>query len=496
MSKLWRRLLFVLRRGRFERELEEEMRFHLEMKAQSGGRTEEARYAAQRKFGNTLVLREASREMWGWGTIDRLWQDLRYGIRMLANNPSFTLIAVLTLAVGIGVNTAIFTTFNAVALRPLDVPDPERMVQIDRTMQAGFFSYPDYEYFRDNSRVFSGLTGASFFSFSMTGAPALHSSDQGGIAGAAGFSFPEVIAGNSAEPVVGMLVSGNYFKVVGVAPVLGRGFIPEEDDRPGAQPVLLLSDNFWERRFGRDPNLVGKTLVMNDVAFTVIGITARDFIGTVPVVPAVWAPLAMRARLDPATDILHSRTVVCCRLYGRLRPDATEQQAQAEVSGLFRRLRQMFPQDDSGEGTKQDRAAVVPASAFGAPDKELFTIAAFVLAAVSMVLLIACSNVAGLLLARSANRQKEIAIRLAIGASRGRLVRQLLTESALISVLAGATGLVFAWSMLHFLMVQISASMPVRWMTIALHLAPDHRVFAYMLLLSMAAATAFGLVPA
>ncbi|PYT20402.1 MAG: hypothetical protein DMG57_42295 [Acidobacteria bacterium] len=204
----------------------------------------------------------------------------------------------------------------------------------------------------------------------------------------------------------------------------------------------------------------------------------------------------MWARLDPATDILHSRTVVCCRLYGRLRPDATEQQAQAEVSGLFRRLRQMFPQDDSGEGTKQDRAAVVPASAFGAPDKELFTIAAFVLAAVSMVLLIACSNVAGLLLARSANRQKEIAIRLAIGASRGRLVRQLLTESALISVLAGATGLVFAWWMLHFLMVQISASMPVRWMTIALHLAPDHRVFAYMLLLSMAAATAFGLVPA
>src|SRR5260370_36270606 len=139
MSKLWRRLVFALRRGRFERDLDEEMRCHLEMKAQSGGGNEEARYAAQRRFGNTLALREASREMWGWGAIDRLWQDLRCGLRMLANNPSFTLVAVLTLAGGIGVNTAIFTAFNAVALRPRHVPEAGRVREIERPTRAGTF---------------------------------------------------------------------------------------------------------------------------------------------------------------------------------------------------------------------------------------------------------------------------------------------------------------------------------------------------------------------
>ena len=496
MSKLWRRLLFLIRRKQSDRDLEDEMRVHLEMKAEASGGTKEARYAARRQFGNVQLLRETSREMWGWGPLDRLWQDLRYGVRMLANNPGFTLVAVLTLAVGIGVNTAIFTAFNAVALRPLEVPEPERMVQVDRTTQAGFFSYSDYVYLRDNHRVFSGLTTAGFFAFSLSGVPAFNSGTQGGIAGAAGFNFPEPLWGKNAEPVAGMLVAGNYFHVLGVAPIIGRDFIRGEDDQPGAQPVLLLSENFWERRFARDPGVLGRTLIMNDVAFTVIGITPRDFTGTAPIVPSVWAPLVMRDRLEPGTDLLHDRSVVCCRLYGRLQPGVALVQAQAEAEALFQRLKNLYADMDARGKTFTDRVVLTAASPFGPPEKELWTIAAFVLAAVSLVLLIACANVASLLLARSAARQKEIAIRLAIGASRGRLIRQLLTESALISALAGATGLVLAWWVLHLLMLQIAKSIPVFWVTIALHLAPDHRVFAYMLLLSMVAAAGFGLVPA
>ncbi len=495
MTKLWRRLLFLFRRERFDRDLDDEIRVHLEMKAEAGGGDTDAGYAARRQFGNSQLLRETSREMWGWGPLDRLAQDLRYGLRMLAKNPSFTLIAVLTLGAGIGVNTAVFTAFNAVALRPLDVPDPDRVVQVDRTTQAGFFSYPDYMYLRDNNSTFSGLAAASFFAFSMSGAPALSSSPQGGIASAVGFNFPQPLYANKAEAVGGMLVSGNCFKVLGVEPILGRAFIPDEDDKPGAQPVLLLSDNFWERRFARDSRILGPTLVMNGIDFTVIGIMPRDFTGTVSVVPAVWAPLATRLKLEPGADILHSRKVVCCRLYGRLRPGASQQQTQAQFSTLFGGL----PPVDAEKNVRQsqtDRVVVRRASPFGAPDEGLTPIVAFGLTAVSMVLLIACANLAGLLLARSAARQKEIAIRLAIGASRGRLIRQLLTESALISLLAGAAGLVLAWWALHLLMLEISASIPFFWISFALHLAPDHRVFLYLMLLSSVAAVAFGLAPA
>jgi macrolide transport system ATP-binding/permease protein len=495
MSRLWRKLMFLIRRERFDRDLEDEMRFHLEMKARVGGGTAEAGYAAQRQFGNATLLREQSREIWGWGSLDRLAQDLRYGVRMLGNNPSFTLIAVLTLAVGIGVNTAIFTAFNAVALRLLDVPEPERVVQVTGGAHHDDFSYPDYIYLRDNSREFASLTALSSFNFSMRGVPALNTKRERGIGGAAGFNLPEPILGKNAERVFGLLVAGNYLRVLGVAPVLGRDFIVGEDDKQGAHPVLMLSENFWELRFARDPSVLGRTLIMNDVAFTVIGITPHDFAGTTPLVPSVWAALAIRDRLEPGTDLLHDRHSACCALFARLAPGVTQKQAQAQTDGLFQRVKNLYP--DEGARSKQsgDHIGLMVASPFGRTEG-LGTPTALVLAAVSLVLLIACANVASLLLARSTARQKEIAIRLAIGASRGRLIRQLMTESALISILAGGTGLVLAWWVLHLLMVQISESLSIFWVTIALHLAPDHRVFAYMLLVSLVAAIGFGLVPA
>jgi len=496
MSKLWRRIAFLLFRRKFDRDLEDEMRFHMEMKARAKGGTEDAGYRAQRQFGNTLLLREVSREMWGWSSLDRLMQDLRYGVRMLLHNPSFTLVAVLTLAVGIGVNTAIFTAFNAVALRPLEVPEPERVVQVAHATRGDRFSYPDYVYLRDNDRAFSGLTALTAAVLSMTSGPAFAASKQGGIASAAGFSFPEPLMGRNAEPLLGTLVAGNYFRVLGVAPVIGRDFIPGEDDKPGSRPVLLLSENYWERRFARDPGILGRTLILNDVAFTVIGITPHDFTGTAPIVPSVWVPLAMLDRVHPGTDLVHDRSAVCCTVYGRLAPGVAQEQAQAQTDALFQRLRNVYPEKNPNNRQTKDRIALTTASPFGHPDEDFWTPVAFVLGAVSLVLLIACANVASLMLARSAARQKEIAIRLAIGASRGRLIRQLMTESALISVLAGVTGLMLAWWVLHLLMLRIADSIPMFWVTIALHLAPDYRVFAYMLLLSMIAAIGFGLVPA
>jgi|SRR5579871_201771 len=495
MARFWRRLQFLAFRRRFDRDLANEMQFHLEMKARAGGDAEDAAYAARRQFGNSLLLQEQSRDIWGWGWWDRLIQDVRYGVRMLRHNPTFTLVAVLTLAVGIGVNTAIFTAYNAVALRPLDVPDAQRVLYLERTTQAGLFRYPDYLYLRANNHAFSGLTAAIPYVFSMTGVPSFNSAPQSGLAGAAGFSFPEPLTGRNAEPLVGMLAEGNYFHVLGIPPVMGRDFIPGEDDKPGARPVLLMSDNFWERRFARDPGIVGRVVVVNDIAFTVIGITPRDFTGTAPLVPCVWVPIGMRDRLEAGTDLLHDRSVVCCRLYGRLSPDADAQHAQVEAEGLYQRLKAAYPDKSAREQQIVDQVVVKPASAFPDPE-DLRMPAAFVLGAVSLVLLIACANVASLMLARSAARQKEIAVRLAIGASRGRLVRQLMTESALISALAGAMGLLLAWWVLHLLMLKISESIPMLWVTLALHLAPDQRVFAYMLLLSMAAALGFGLVPA
>jgi len=494
MSKLWRKIAHLLFRRRFDRDLEDEMRFHLEMKARAGGGTQDADYAARRQFGNATSLREESRDEWGWRWIDRLVQDLRYGARMLVHNPSFTLIAVLTLAVGIGVNTAIFTAFNAVALRPLDVPDAERVVEVSTTSHENF-SYPDYVQIRDRSHAFSGLIAESSANLSMRGAPAVSSKKPGGIASAMGFSVPDPVMGKRADHVFAFLVTANYLRVLRAAPVMGRDFIPGEDDKPGAHPVLMLSENYWEQRFDRDPGVLGRTLIMNEVAFTIIGITPRNFVGTGPMVPPVWIPIAMRDRLLPGTDLLHDRKNTCCALFGRLADDVNQQKAQAETDGLFQTAKEQKAREDAI--TKQDsrHIALRVASPFGQTEG-LAAPTAFVLAAVSLVLLIACANVASLLLARSTARQKEIAIRLAIGANRSRLLRQLMTESVLISVLAGSFGLLLAWWAVHLLMVQISETFSGLWVTFAVHLAPDFRVFGYMLLVSMAAAVGFALVPA
>jgi putative ABC transport system permease protein len=282
--------------------------------------------------------------------------------------------------------------------------------------------------------------------------------------------------------------------VLGLGVALGRTFLPEED-LAGAQPVAVVSDRFWERRFARDPGLLGQSLTLNGVSITIVGIAAPDFSGTSTFVPDLWLPLALHFRLTGGGGLSADRNADNYKVYGRLRTGVAQGLAEAEINSLATQLQLAFPGADRRPGNPADHFRLTQASLSGPTDFRATTKVILILGAVGSVLLIACANVASLLLARSAARQREIAIRLAIGASRGRLIRQLLTENAVMSVFAGAMGVIFSWWTLHYLMAEVAASFP-SYVTMALRLAPDQRVLAYMLFLSLASTVAFALAPA
>jgi predicted permease len=415
-------------------------------------------------------------------------------MRALRKSPGFTTIAVLTLAAGIGANTAVFSLYNAAALRPLRAVEPERIVQLAHKGRNVLFSYPEYAYYRDYSRSFTALGAMTNQVFSMSGAASPSRELDGGIAGAAGLEFPKTVGG--AEPVTATVVSGNYFHLLGVRARFGRIFLPEEDS-PAAQPVSVLSENFWERRFLRDPAVLGRKLTLNGVDTTIIGIAPRDFAGTWLTVPDLWVPIAVMSRVSPEIYALGERgRSNCCRLYGRLRPGVTPVQAQEELDALEAGL----PDNAfaAGRNSPHHPAGMVvgQVSLLGQPGDRDGAGPISMLGAVGLVLLIACANVASLLLARSAARLREISIRLAIGASRRRLVRQLLTENAVLSLCAGFMAVVISWWVLRLLMLQLANSPFADIGTVALDISPDWRVLGYMLFLAVAATFGFGMAPA
>jgi predicted permease len=397
-----------------------------------------------------------------------LWQDARFGLRMLAKSPGFALVAALTLALGIGANTTIFTMLKSMILRPLPgVRTAEQLVVVVQRTVEGHpwtFSYLDYKDLRDRNQVFESLAGSSPVALS-------------------------VRFGEKAERTWGEVMTGNNLEMLGVHAALGRLLTPDDDRTPGAHPVAVVSYRFWSTRMGGDPNVIGKTLFIGTVPFTVIGVTDPAYHGsTVGLTLDVYVPAMMVHEVVPAWDFLGHRDSGWLLLQGRLKPGISFAQARASLRVVGAQMLKEFPNRQIREKTE---LLPLSRSPFGG-QAILFPVLTVVMVVVGIVLLIACSNVANLMLARAAGRVREIGIRQALGAGRWRLVRQLLTESVLVSLLGGAASVALSlWASQHFANLKIPAPYPV-----VLDANFDGGVFAFTLLLAVLSGVVFGLAPA
>src|SRR5262245_4136163 len=407
------------------------------------------------------------------------FQDLKYGARLLTKAPGFTLIAALSLALGIGANTTIFTLINAVLLNPLPVEDPSQLVSVFTTDernqggQLGFLQLSPLNYadLRDKNETLSGMTAHQ------------------------GIALNVAVNGGEPQQVFGEIVTGNYFSLLGAKPIIGRTFTPDEDRNPGERLVAVLGYGEWQTRFGGDPSVVSKTMTINGQSFAILGVMPKGFKGTNAIgAPALWVPFmtypvttngffAELIRPDQRRGLVFDVT-------GRLKPGVSVSQAEANLKTLARQLAQEYPNENGGRGI-----TIVPlAQATVNPGfrSNLVMAGGLLMTIVGLVLLIACANVANLLLARAASRQKEIAVRLSLGAGRGRLILQLLTEGTLLALLGGAAGLLLA----YWAQSVLWSFRPPFLQADAIDLHPDLRVLLFTLAVSVVTGVLFGLAPA
>lgn len=485
-----RRIRMFFQRDQFDANLEDEMRLHVELRRQqqieAGVAPDAARSAARRIFGNEAAIKEKSHMSWGWNWLETLLQDVVYGIRSMLRSPALVVVALLSLALGIGANTAIFSLLDAVMLRSLPVKQPSQLVLLGtgdwNGISDGFpitelYSYPFYRQMQKNNAVFSDV--AAIFS--------MENNVHGFVEGR-----------DESEPMNVQLVSGTYFPTLGVNPVMGRMLSDEDDNSQGDHPVAVVSYAWWKRGLAQDPSVLSKKLKIGETTYDIVGVAPPEFFGTkVGVAPDIWIPLSMMEQVPPNWQGYTDDFAEALYIVGRLKPGVTLDQTTTNVNLVYQQILRGFPDSKlSQKNLDALNKAHVPLTSMttglSSLRRQFSEPLQILMAVVALVLLIACANIANLLLARSTARARELAVRQALGARRTRLIRQLLTESLILAITGGALGILFASVGSRILLRMVSGGLT----TVPLDVSINPRLLIFTLAVTVATALLFGTLPA